>query len=125
MIFSQNVRDSTVVSTSVHQEPKQELEYLSGTAVGGGCVVLLSRSLAVCFLSGCKTCFSADSLSRVLSTCVSRLQDTAEEAHIKREPDDDVEIRLSPVFKKLSVRLMDCRIWLEGRDFLYLGEILK
>lgn len=43
-------------------------------------------------------------------------------AQIKPEPGDDVEIRSFPLLKKLSVKLTDCRVWLEGRDFLSLGE---
>lgn len=38
------------------------------------------------------------------------------------EPEGDVEIQSYPVLMKLSVRLTDCRVWLEGRDFLSLGE---
>lgn len=33
-----------------------------------------------------------------------------------------MEIRAYPVLKKLSVTLTDCRLWLEGQDFLSLGE---
>lgn len=38
------------------------------------------------------------------------------------EPDGDVEIQSYPVLKKLSVKLTDCKVWLEGRDFLSLGK---
>lgn len=41
------------------------------------------------------------------------------------EPDGDVEIGLLPVCKEFSIRLTDCSKWLQGRDFLFLGEILK
>ena len=33
-----------------------------------------------------------------------------------------MEIRAYPVLKRLSVTLTDCRLWLEGQDFLSLGE---
>ena len=39
------------------------------------------------------------------------------------EPDGDVEIQSYPVLKRLSVKLTDCRAWLEGRDFLSLGKV--
>lgn len=48
---------------------------------------------------------------------------TTENAHIKMEPDGDVEIGMLPVCRELSVRLTDCRKWLQGQDFLFLGEI--
>lgn len=41
------------------------------------------------------------------------------------EPDSDVEIGLLPVCRELSVRLTDCRKWLQGQDFLFLGEIFN
>lgn len=52
----------------------------------------------------------------------SLFQDTIEELQIKVEPEGDVEIRSYPVLKNVSIRLTDCRLWLEGRDFLSLGE---
>lgn len=41
---------------------------------------------------------------------------------MKTEPEGDVEIRSYPILRKLSVKLSDCRVWLEGRDFLSLGN---
>ncbi|XP_054882257.1 zinc finger protein 572-like isoform X2 [Poeciliopsis prolifica] len=41
---------------------------------------------------------------------------------IKPEPGDDVAIQCFPLLKKLSVKLTDCRAWLEGRDFLSLDD---
>lgn len=41
------------------------------------------------------------------------------------EPDGDVEIGLLPECREFSIRLTDCSKWLQGRDFLFLGEILK
>lgn len=52
-------------------------------------------------------------------------QDAAEEpgnVQIKTEPDGDVEIQSYPILKQLSVKLTDCRLWLDGRDFLSLGK---
>lgn len=50
------------------------------------------------------------------------LQGVVQDVLIKMEPDGEVEIQSYPVLKKLAVILTDCRAWLEGRDFLSLGE---
>ena len=58
--------------------------------------------------------------------CLFPVQEAAEELgsiRIKMEPDGDVEIQSYPVLKKLSIKLTDCRAWLEGRDFLSLGKV--
>lgn len=49
-------------------------------------------------------------------------QDMIEGIQIKVEPEGEVEIRSYPVLKNVSIRLTDCSLWLEGRDFLSLGE---
>ncbi|RVE61311.1 hypothetical protein OJAV_G00169370 [Oryzias javanicus] len=41
---------------------------------------------------------------------------------IKPEPDEDMEICSYPFLKKLSIKLTDCKSWLEGRDFLSLDD---
>lgn len=50
-------------------------------------------------------------------------QDTVEEVQVKVEPEVEVEIGSYPVLKNVSIRLTDCSLWLEGRDFLSLGEL--
>lgn len=49
-------------------------------------------------------------------------QGAVQGVQIKMEPDGEVEIQSFPVLKKLAVILTDCSVWLEGRDFLSLGE---
>lgn len=53
---------------------------------------------------------------------VFKFQDAAEDVQIKTEPDGDVEIQSYPVLMRLSVKLTDCRAWLQGQDFLSLGK---
>lgn len=57
--------------------------------------------------------------------CPSEFQDTSKAVQIKVEPEGDVEIGSYPVLKKVSIRLTDCRLWLEGRDFLSLGNVSR
>lgn len=52
----------------------------------------------------------------------SYLKDKAENVHIKMEQDGDVEMGQLPVCREFSIRLTDCRKWLQGRDYLFLGE---
>lgn len=49
-------------------------------------------------------------------------QGAVRDVQIKMEPDGEVEIQSYPVLKRLAVILTDCSAWLEGRDFLSLGE---
>lgn len=46
----------------------------------------------------------------------------SKEIQVKVEPEGDVEIESYPLLKNVSIRLTDCSLWLEGRDFLSLGE---
>ncbi|TNM97616.1 hypothetical protein fugu_013862, partial [Takifugu bimaculatus] len=53
---------------------------------------------------------------------VTSPMDTRKDVQIKVEPEGDVEIGSYPVLKNVSIRLTDCSLWLEGRDFLSLEE---
>ncbi|XP_067330187.1 tetratricopeptide repeat protein 19, mitochondrial isoform X3 [Channa argus] len=47
-----------------------------------------------------------------------------ENVRIKIETGEDIEIQSYPILKKVSVRLTDCRLWLDGRDFLSLEKMV-